>query len=75
MRAKQTILVSKKIAKSIIEATKIARRYADRIYTSRETENFYRFRQRPPEDFIEGSYKTNKVGNGIYIIYGELKKK
>ena len=73
MRIKQSILVSKKIAKSREEAKRIARKYADRIYTIRETENYYRIRQRPPEDF-KGGYRTQKVANGIYIVWGNFKK-
>jgi len=75
MRAKQTILISKNIAKSREEAKRIASAYADRIYTIRETDNFYRLRQLPPYKFVKGSFKTYKVKTGIYIVYGELKSK
>lgn len=67
-------MVSKMIAHSLRQAERIARRFADRIYTSRETENYYRFRQVAPEKFEEGSYKTEKAARGVYIVWGELKK-
>jgi len=39
-----------------------------------ETETSFRFRQRNPEDFIDGSLKSFKVpGQGVTIIYGKLK--
>ena len=73
-RAKQSILISKDIVKSRQGAKIIARRFADRIYTIRETKNWYRFRQRPPEDFIEGSFRTFEVKKGVRVIYGTLKE-
>lgn len=74
MRAKQTVLVSKKLAPSRGAAMKVAKRHADRIYTSREVKNFWRFRQRPPSCF-SGTFRTEKrAGGKILVVYGTLKE-
>ena len=76
----QTIIVSKKIAKSRAAAERIARSYANRMYTSRETKTSWRFRQRPPEDFRKGSFRTKKILDekgkaiGVSLVYGTLKR-
>ena len=74
MRAKQSIIISKEYAKTRKRAKEIAKRYADRIYTIRETSTSWRFRQRPPSDFVKGSFRTAKITKDISIVYGELKK-
>lgn len=56
------------------DAEKIARKYADRIYTSRETQSSYRFRQRPVTDFDRESLRVEHKGKHISIIWGNLKK-
>jgi hypothetical protein len=66
-RAVQTILVSKSVAKTRSGAAKVAGKYG-RVYTSRETDNYWRFRQRPPEDFKKGGYSTKKVAKGVYKV-------
>lgn len=39
-----------------------------------ETETSFRFRQRNPEDFIKGSFRSFKLpGQGVIIVYGKLK--
>ena len=56
-------------------AEKIADEHAHRaIYTSRETAKSYRFRQRPPGDFVRGSFRTVRVGDGVSLVYGKLKR-
>lgn len=72
----QTVIVSKKVAKTRAGATKVARKYANRIYTSRETKTSWRFRQRPPKDFVQKSFRTFPVPGspGISLVYGTLKK-
>lgn len=71
---KQTVLVSKKAAPTRAAAERMAREYADRIYTSRETANFWRFRQRPPACFL-GSLKSRRIRSGkVVLVYGNLKK-
>ena len=73
----QTVIVSKQIASSREQATEIAGKFANRIYTSRETGESWRFRQRPPGDFKSGTFRTFHVpGNeGVTLVYGDLKKK
>jgi len=71
----QTVIVTKKVAKTRAAATKVARKYANRIYTSRETKNTWRFRQRPPEDFDKKTFRTFKIPDveGVSLVYGDLK--
>ncbi|MBU1307874.1 MAG: hypothetical protein KKF33_20410, partial [Alphaproteobacteria bacterium] len=74
MMAKQSIIVKKKKGMTRKDAEKIARKYADRIYTARETSTSFRFRQRPPSDFKQGSFRTKNINSQVSIVYGELKK-
>lgn len=71
----QTVIVTKKVAKTRAAATKVARKYANRIYTSRETKNTWRFRQRPPDEFKKGTFRTFKIPDveGVSLVYGDLK--
>lgn len=69
----QTVIVSKKTAKTRKAAERVAREFANRIYTSRETATSWRFRQRPPEDFRKGSFRTKKIDGGVSLVYGTLK--
>lgn len=72
-RALQTILVSRKLAPTRKKAEAIARKFADRIYTSRKTKEFWRFRQRPPTCF-SGEYKSKAIKDGkIVFVYATLK--
>jgi hypothetical protein len=52
----------------------VARRYADRLYTVRETGTSFRFRQRPPSCFVKTSYKTAQPTKHVSVVYGEVKK-
>lgn len=84
----QTIIVYKKYSQQIgarkgrpinrtrAQAKKIAEQFKFRsIYTSRETANSYRFRQRPPTDFVAGSFRTKRLPEfGVSLVYGKLKK-
>lgn len=70
----QTVIISKKIAKTREAAKRVAREYASRIYTSRETKTSWRFRQRPPDDFRKGSFRTKKIHDGVSLVYGTLKR-
>ena len=73
----QTIIVSKDLAPTRSKAERIARRYANRIYTSRETSGSFRFRQRPPKDFKKKSFRSFPLPNepGVVLVYGDLKRK
>lgn len=76
-RVLQTVLVKKSAAPTLKEAKKLAESHADRIYTSRETKNYWRFRQRPPACFTGGpfTYTTRCIRNGkVCLVYGKLKK-
>jgi len=76
-RVLQTVLVKKTAAPTLKEAKKLAAQHADRIYTSRETKNTWRFRQRPPGCFTEGpnTYTTVCIRGGkVCLVYGRLKK-
>jgi hypothetical protein len=76
-RVLQTVLVKKSAAPTRAAAEKLARPHADRIYTSREDKNYWRFRQRPPGCFTEGpfTYTTKCIRNGkVCLVYARLKK-
>jgi hypothetical protein len=75
MTALQTVLVRKSAASTRKAATELARQHADRIYTSRETENYWRFRQRPPACFVPGSFRTKCIRDGkVCLVFGRLAK-
>ena len=70
----QTVLVSRTEAPTLREAERIACQHADRIYTSRKTKSYWRFRQRPPGCFA-GGYKSKKIRKGkVILMYANLKK-
>jgi len=74
MWAQQTVIV--RISPTIIameDAEEVARRYADRMYTVRVTPTSFRFRQRPPECFVKGSFRTKRMSEAVSIVYGRLK--
>jgi hypothetical protein len=71
--AKQTVIVKKSAAKTRSRAAKVAKKYADRIYTSRETKNVWRFRQRPPSCFSGGMRTWCKPDKSVCVVYGTLK--
>lgn len=77
VREAQTYIVPKSIAKTQAEAIKIAKKYGATVSTIRETEESWRFRQRPPEDFVSGSFRTFKIpdSGGVVIVFGTLKEK
>lgn len=74
IRAKQIVIVKKAVARNKTAAKRLARRHADRITTSKETGQSFRFKQRPTNCFIEGTYRTAKLPNGVSIVYGVLKR-
>jgi len=71
----QTIIVSKQIASTRKAAEKLARPYANRIYTSRATDSSWMFRQRPSSDFVNNSCRSFPLPSepGIVLVYGKLK--
>jgi len=73
-RAKQTIIIKKSNKINTLQkAIAIARKYVDRLYTHRETNDSWRFRQKPPEDFDPKSFKTEVINDSVSIVWGELK--
>ena len=72
---KQTIIVKKTVAKTRKQAAALAKPHAERLYTSRETSQSFRFRQRPPEDFKPKTFKTIQVEPGVSIVIGKLKRR
>lgn len=74
-RVKQTIIVEKNARiDTREEAVQIAKKYADRIYTSRETDSSFRFRQISPTKVDPDTYKTFHPKPGVAIVTAELKK-
>lgn len=70
----QTIIISKDIAKTKQEAEAIAKDFGASELSVDETDSSFRFRQRDPKDFIEGSFKTFQTPkNGVSLVYGKLK--
>ncbi len=47
-------------------------KYKDNGYD--ETDKYYRFRQRDPEDFIKDSFRTIQISDGIKFVIGKLKE-
>jgi len=70
----QTIIVNKSHAKSLDKAKSIAKEFGAEHMSVDETENSYRFRQRNPSDFIDGSFRTHTIPEkGVSLVYGKLK--
>ncbi len=70
----QTIIVSKEVAKSLEGAKQIARDVGAEHLDVDETESSYRFRQRRPSDFLDGSFKSHVIDKkGATLVYGKLK--
>ncbi len=69
----QSVIVKKTRAKTLAIAMRVARRYAQRMYTHRETGTSFRFRQRPPSLFSR--MWTEHPARGIALIKGTLRRK
>ncbi len=74
-KVKQTIIVNKEVASTRKKALRMIKPFADRIYTSRETSQSFRFRQRPPKDFYPESFVTVHIAPGISVVLGDLRRK
>ena len=77
-REKQTIIISKEVAKSAGSARKMAMdfiRKNESLKAVDETGNSFRFRVRDPGRFAKGSFRTfqPKGKSGVSIVFGELK--
>jgi len=71
-RAAQTLIFDKSKFETVESALNWAKAHGFEHYTSRETDNMWRVRQRPPEDFKPGSMRTIEIEPGISLIDGEL---
>lgn len=71
--AKQTVIINKSMTTDREAAKELARPFADRIYTARETDQSYRFRQLPPGKFVPGTFRTFSPKKGVSLVYGQLK--
>lgn len=69
----QTVIVPKAMATTRGAASAAAREHG-RVYTSRETQQSWRFRQRPVTDFVKSSFRTKRLPSGISLVYGRLKR-
>lgn len=75
----QTVTVKKSLAPTRAKAKRIVRKMKKRTYTSRETPNQWRFRQRPPDCFKKEGYfakcfDKGGVSQGVCLVFGELKR-
>lgn len=73
-KVKQTVIVNKSVARTLKKALKKAKPHTDRVYTSRETQQSFRFRQRPPKDFYPESFITVQAEPGVSVVLGDLRK-
>jgi len=73
---KQTVIVKKGkgCAKDRAEATSRAKKHGT-TKTVRETGDSFRFRQRPPKDFDQKSFRTIAVSKCVSYVVGHLKGK
>lgn len=69
----QTIIISKEVAKTLEEASKIAESFGH-VGKVDETETSFRFRQKDPSEFNDKTFRTFKPAkNGVTLVFGTLK--
>lgn len=68
----QTVILSKQEFPTLKEAKNWCKNHDFKVYTSRETSTSWRFRQAPPDDFVEGSFRTKNISAGVSIIIGRV---
>ncbi len=71
----QTLILSKEKFKTRADAKKWVDDHDFRSDKIDETENSYRFRQKEPSDFIEGSFRTIEITDGVKAVIGKPKTK
>jgi hypothetical protein len=78
----QTLILSKERFKTLTDAKKWVKDHHFKVPGQKlnvlkpeidETNTSYRFRQRPPSDFVQGSFRTISVTNGVKAVIGQLK--
>jgi len=72
-RVLQTVVISKDIAPNRSAAIAEAKKFQAKIGKIDETSTSFRFRQRPPSDFVSGSFRTFKPKEGVAMVFGQLK--
>ncbi len=70
----QTLIFSKEVFQSVEEAVAWAKEHDFKFDKVDEKENTFRLRQRDPDDFVEGSYKTIDLTEGVQAVIGRLKE-
>lgn len=71
----QTLIFSKSKFKSAEDAKSWAKDNGYRADKVDETDQSYRIRQRPPRDFVQSSFRTITLTDGVKAVVGHLKKK
>jgi hypothetical protein len=69
----QTLIMAKSRFPTRASAKKWAKDNGFKGDTVRETTNSWRLRQRPPEDFIQTSFKIVNMTTGVQAVIGHLK--
>ena len=70
----QSILLSRKNFKTKEEAISWLKEHKKKHDAIDETEDYWRARQRDPEDFRQETFRTYEIAAGIKLIIGRLKK-
>ncbi len=73
----QTVILSKERFETKEEANNWIREhdFIIKVGAPDETEDSWRYRQRPPGDFKEGSFRTIEITDGVKAVVGHLKEK
>ncbi len=69
----QSILLSKKHFKMKKEAIDWLKKHKKKFGNIEETDEYWRARQRDPDDFKPKSFRTHEIAPGIKLIIGRLK--
>ncbi len=69
----QTLIFSKKRFKTADAARSWAKSHGHHAAKVDETEDSFRLRQRDPGDFVDGSFRTITLTNGVKAVIGHLK--
>lgn len=70
----QTLIFAKAKYPSADEALAWCKSHDFSAGTSRDTEDSFRIRQKPPEDFVSGSFRTIRIAEGISAVIGRPRK-
>lgn len=71
----QTLILSKEKFKTRADAKKWVVDHDFKSTKIDETSTSFRFRQKEPSDFIEGSFRTITITDGVSAVIGRPKKK